>query len=246
MRHDARHGEDDDTAAEAASPRGDVAAVILAGGRSRRMGRPKPWLELGGVPLLVHVLRAVRPLVREIVVVAAAGQELPQLGDPGTPGVPAAPAVDRAAAAVPIRIARDRVPDLGPLPALALGLATVRAGHAFALACDAPFVRRAVLDLLVRESAGADAAIPIWDERPQPLVAIYRCRLASELAALAKAGERRLQAITALPGVRLVPSERVRALDPEGLSFRTLNTPADYAAARRRWSRRERNPMPVT
>jgi molybdopterin-guanine dinucleotide biosynthesis protein A len=199
------------------------AAVILAGGRSSRMGRPKAWLALGAAPLLAHVVARVRPLVTEIVVVAAAGQELPPLG----------------ARLVPARVVRDRVPGLGPLPALVLGLESVAAPWVLALGCDAPFVRPALLALLAREcaDAGADAAIPLWEGRPQPLVAVYRRRLAGRLAALAAAGERRLQAIAALPDVRLVPPERLRAADPEGASFRTLNTPAEYAAALAAWER---------
>jgi len=194
----------------------DLSAVILVGGHSRRMGRPKAWLTLGDLPLLVHVAARVRPLVREIVVVAAAHQDLP---------------------ALEARVLRDPVPDLGPLPALALGLAAIATPYAFALGCDAPFVRRAVLRLLAREVVGAAAAIPLWDGRPQPLIAVYHRRLADPLATLNKAGERRLQAAAALPGVRLVPAERLREADPEGASFRTLNTPAEYAAALERWER---------
>ena len=194
----------------------DLSAVILTGGRSRRMASPKAWLPLSEVPLLLHVAARVRPLVREIVVVAAAHQDLP---------------------ALEARVLRDPVPDLGPLPALALGLAAIATPYAFALGCDAPFVRRAVLRLLAREAAGADSAIPLWQGRPQPLVAVYHRRLADPLAALGKAGERRLGAVTALPGVHLVPEERLREADPEGASFRTLNTPAEYAAAIERWGR---------
>jgi molybdopterin-guanine dinucleotide biosynthesis protein A len=149
------------------------------------------------------------------VVVAAAGQDLPPLD---------------------ARVLRDEIPDLGPLPALALGLAAIATPYAFALGCDAPFVRRAVLRLLAREGVGAEGAISVWGGLPQPLVALYHRRLAASLSAMAAAGERRLQALATLPGVRLVPAERLRERDPEGTSFRTLNTPAEYAAAADAWT----------
>ncbi|MBI3766946.1 MAG: molybdenum cofactor guanylyltransferase [Deltaproteobacteria bacterium] len=190
--------------------RDQLSAVVLAGGRSRRMGRPKPWLPLAGVPLLAAVVARVRPLVSEIVVVAAAGHELP---------------------ACEARMLYDPEPNLGPLPALALGLDAVRTSHAFALGCDAPFVRRAVLRLLTREIGDLDGAVPLWGDRLQPLVALYHRRLAPTLATMASAGERRLQAVAALPRVATVSAERLRLVDPEGISFRTLNTPEDYAAA---------------
>jgi molybdopterin-guanine dinucleotide biosynthesis protein A len=190
--------------------RDDVSAVILAGGHSSRRGRPKAWLPVDGVPMLVRVAERVRPLVREIVVVAAAEQALPPLE---------------------ARILRDPTPDLGPLPALALGLGSITTPWAFALGCDSAFVTRAVLELLTREAAGADAAIPVWDEQEQPLVAIYHRRFAGHVGALSASGERRLQAVARAPGVRLVSTERLRACDPSGASFRSMNTPAEYAAA---------------
>ena len=194
----------------------DLSAIIVAGGRSRRMGRPKPWLPLADVPLIAHVAARVRPLVHEVVVVAAAEQDLPSLA---------------------ARIVRDREPGLGPLPALALGLETVTTPYAFALGCDTPFVVRSVLRLLIEEVAGADAAIPVWQDRLQPLVALYHRRMASGIGVLAAAGERRLHSVASLPGVRLVPAERLRARDPGGASFRTLNTPEEYAAALDAWTR---------
>jgi molybdopterin-guanine dinucleotide biosynthesis protein A len=190
--------------------RDQLSAVILAGGRSRRMGSPKPWLPLDGVPLLAAVATRVRPLVSEIIVVTAAGRDLP---------------------ACEARVLHDREPDLGPLPALALGLDAVRTSHAFVLGCDVPLVRRAVLRLLTREIGDLDGVVPLWGDRLQPLVALYHRRLAPTLAALATAGERRLQAVAALPCVATVSAERLRLVDPDGISFRTLNTPEDYAAA---------------
>ncbi|MEO6029479.1 MAG: NTP transferase domain-containing protein, partial [Candidatus Binatia bacterium] len=92
----------------------ELAAVILVGGRSERMGRPKVTLELDGRPLLAHVLAVIRPLVREVVLVAAADQMIP-------PALTASGPDD----ACPVRIVHDGVVAAGPLPALALGLSAV-------------------------------------------------------------------------------------------------------------------------
>lgn len=102
------------------------AAVILAGGRSSRMGRPKEWLEIDGEPLLVRVTRAAARACGSVVVVARAGQELP---------------------ALPAGI--DRIDDPaetegeGPLAAALAGLGAVAdrgAELAFIGATDTPFV----------------------------------------------------------------------------------------------------------
>jgi len=117
------------------------AAVILAGGRSSRMGQPKEWLEIDGEPLLHRVASAAARACPIVVVVARAGQELPPL---------------------PAGVTRvDDPPDHdgeGPLAAALAGLAAVgdRGGEiAFVGASDAPFVGEAhiayVLDRLERD-----------------------------------------------------------------------------------------------
>jgi molybdopterin-guanine dinucleotide biosynthesis protein A len=166
--------------------------------------------------LLAHVVAAVRPLVGELVVVAAAGQVVP-------------PEIDLGPAA---RVVHDRVAGAGPLPAVARGLDAVTADAAFALACDAPFVRADVLRYLMGRLGPDDAGVvPEWDGRLQPLVAVYRPSLAAALAALSARGEARLQAVADLDGVVVVSERELRGLDPAGDSFRALNTPADLAAA---------------
>jgi molybdenum cofactor guanylyltransferase len=208
--------------------RDELAAVILVGGRSLRMGQPKATLLLDGRPLLAHVVDAVRTLVREIVVVAAAAQDLPLERLAG-----ADPTVDPA-----VVVVHDRVVAAGPLPALALGLATTRTTAAIALACDAPFVRPPLIaDLVARlltpTAASLDAVVPTWDGHVQPLVAAYRPRLGASLEALVARGEARLQAVARLSGVQVLAEDEVRPFDPEGASFRVLHTPADHAAAER-------------
>ncbi len=198
----------------------DLAAIVVVGGRSSRMGRPKAWLELGGRPLLAHVVARARTWTREVVLVAAPSQDLPPL-DVDPPPV----------------VVRDERPGAGPLPALALGLASVTAPWALALACDTPLVRTAVIARLAAErSADVDVVVPIWDARPQPLVALYRRELAPALQALVAAGERRVHAVAAGPRVRRVPADVLRALDPEGDSFCGANTAEEFAALAARWS----------
>lgn len=205
-------------------PHDDLAAILLVGGRSSRMGRPKPWLDFGGMPLLARVVETVRPWVDEIVVVAAPAQELPRLGDE---------------AAAHVRVLRDTHPGEGPLPAVALGLAAVRAPWALVLGCDAPLVRAEVVALLAAaRTSECDGVVPMWNDRPQPLVALYRARLAPALAALVATGERRLHVVAGRRGVERVAAERLRSVDPDGESFWSMNTPAELAVVLERWRTR--------
>ncbi len=202
----------------------DLAAIILVGGRSSRMGRPKPWLDLAGRPLLARVVEQARTWTDEIVLVAAPHQDLPPLP---------------AAGAAPPTVVYDDHPGAGPLPALAVGLGAMRASWALALPCDAPFVHPSVVaHLMEARGDDVDAVIPIWDERPQPLVALYRRRLAPRVRALVAAGERRLHALADGPGICRVSAATLRALDPAGESFRSVNTPEEFAAAQAAWHAR--------
>ncbi|MCC6763973.1 MAG: molybdenum cofactor guanylyltransferase [Deltaproteobacteria bacterium] len=203
-------------------PFDDLAAILLVGGRSSRMGRPKAWLDLDGRPLLAHMVDGVRRWTDEIVLVAAPDQVLPVLAMPAAP-----------------RVVRDLLPGQGPLAALALGLAAARAPWALVLGCDAPLVRGAVIErLLAARAPGCDAVVPEWDDRPQPLVALYRTALAPAVADLVAAGERRAHVLAGRPGARRVPAAVLRPLDPEGESFRAVNTPEEFAAAAARWRAR--------
>jgi molybdopterin-guanine dinucleotide biosynthesis protein A len=197
----------------------EAAAVILVGGRSRRMGRPKAWLEFDGVPLLTLLGARLATAFPEVLIVAAAGQELPPVAG---------------------RVLRDDLPDAGPLAAMAVGLAAATRPVAFVTAVDAPFVSLPLAQALLAALDGpedADAALPEWNGRPQPLTAVYRCEpAAAAAAALLAGGERRALALAEALRARRVPEAEVRRIVPDGRAFLNLNTPADYAEALRLWA----------
>src|SRR5215216_3969334 len=109
-----------------------VGGIVLCGGRSSRMGRPKAWLPFGDEVLLQRVVRILSAVVDPIVVVAAPDQELPSL-PPAT------------------LIARDDREYLGPLNGLATGLSALRgrADVAYLSSCDVPFLRAAFVQRVV-------------------------------------------------------------------------------------------------
>jgi len=194
-------------------------AIVLAGGPSRRLGRPKALVEVGGVPLVARVVGAAKKVAGEVVIVS------------------------RGALAVRIersfpdfRVVRDRGRVRSPLVGLVAGARVVRSEYVAALACDLPFVRPALLRRLFSTAKGRDAAIPRWrDGRIEPLVAVYARRpmLRAATAALI-AGERASQSMVArLPDVRFVNGDRLRSADPQLVSFVNVNAPEDLRRARR-------------
>lgn len=192
-------------------------ALVLCGGRSRRMGRDKATLAFGGETLLERVVARLGDVVDEIVVVARPGQPLPPLPES-------------------VRIARDPEPDRGPLMGLLAGLDAGAADAFFATAVDAPFLVPAVVDLLFDrlEADGADAAVVEAEGYLHPLTAVYRRHLAAVARRLVEADRMRpVFLFEAAPTAR-IREDAVRAVDPELASLANCNTPEAYDAALRR------------
>jgi molybdopterin-guanine dinucleotide biosynthesis protein A len=187
-----------------------AAAVVLAGGRSSRMGRPKALLPFGGETLIERILRRLRPLVIESVVVAAPGQELPSLQG---------------------RIVRDRTPHLGPVAGLAAGLAAISAPRAFVTSCDAPFLDPALIGWMLSEAEGWDVLVPEWEGRLHPLHAVYAAPLGRRYQELLDVGGRRPIELYPAVRVRVVHPEEVKRFDPRGRTFLNLNSPEEYEDA---------------
>jgi molybdopterin-guanine dinucleotide biosynthesis protein A len=201
------------------------AGIVLAGGRSSRMGTPKAALEWHGSTLLRRTVGIVeRAAGGPVVVVRAPGQDLPPLP-------PQTEVVD------------DPREGLGPVQGLAAGLAalTGRAEAAFVSSTDMPFLHPAFVRRVLRAvQDGADVGLPVARGYPQPLAASYRVALAPVAAKLV-AGERLRPAflfeecaVTRLDEAALRADPVLAALDPGLDSVVNVNEPADYRAARDR------------
>jgi molybdopterin-guanine dinucleotide biosynthesis protein A len=206
--------------------------VVLAGGRSSRMGTPKSALEWHGSTLLRRTVGIVaRATGGPVVVVRAAGQDLPEL-----PG--------------PVTVVDDPREGRGPVQGIAAGLAALagQAEAAFVTSTDLPFLHPAFIRRVLRDlgspdgghCAGPDVVLPVARGYPQPLAAAYRTGLAELAERLVK--EDRLRpaflfaecAVTRLDDAQLLTDPVLAALDPDLDSVLNVNTPDDYAQARRR------------
>jgi molybdenum cofactor guanylyltransferase len=203
----------------------EAAGIVLAGGRSSRMGTPKAALEWHGSTLLRRVVGIVaRGVDGPVVVVRASEQELPALPD----GV------------VVVEDARE---GRGPLQGLAAGLAAVRdaAPVAYASSTDVPllhprFVRRVVAAV----DDDVDVALPHVGGFPQPLAAAYRTALVDTVERLIAEDRMRPAFLFEACRVRrldqaaLLDDPALAALDPGLDSVLNLNERGDYDAARGR------------
>lgn len=185
------------------------AAIVLCGGRSRRMGRDKAALPFGSETLLARTVRTVRGVVDEVLVVARAGQDVPG----------------------GFEVVRDPAEGLGPLAGLAAGLAAMSAERAFLTSCDAPLLRPALVRRLLDLSRGHAAAVPLVGGYHMTTAAVYAREALPVARRLIAEGRLRPLFLVQEVGARIVAEPELRDVDPGLESFRNCNTPEDYAAA---------------
>jgi molybdopterin-guanine dinucleotide biosynthesis protein A len=193
-----------------------IGGIILCGGQSSRMGRAKAWLPFGPEVMLQRVVRILSGIVSPIVVVAANGQDVPEL--------PAG-----------VEVARDEHEALGPLAGLAVGLAALsdRVEAAYASSCDVPLLQPEFVAAVIAALGDHDLAIPRDGQYHHPLAAIYRPRLVPTIRELIAAN--RLRPLYLLERSRAceIDVAELRRVDPELSSLRNINTPEEYAAVLR-------------
>ncbi len=207
------------------------AGLVLAGGRSSRMGGSKAALEWHGSTLLYRTVALLTRVVSgPVVVVAAPGQDLP-------------------ARPTGVEVVEDPVEGMGPMQGIATGLAAVaeRASRAFVCSTDLPFLHpafpNAVLRLMQRSSEAGqevDVVMPVARGFRQPLAAAYRTGMAAFIQERVAGGDLRPGMlfkncqVLQVDETGLLADATLRRLDPDLESVVNVNDPDDYAAARRR------------
>jgi molybdenum cofactor guanylyltransferase len=188
--------------------------IVLCGGRSTRMGSPKALLPFGSETMLQRVLRVLGTVVSPLVVVAAAGQDLPALPPS-------------------IVITRDEHEDRGPLEGLRAGLKGLPEGvdRAYVTSCDVPLLVPQFVTRMVELLGDHDIAVMEIDGFAHPLSAVYRRATLPHVESLLAADRRRMVFLfDAVKTRRIQPSE-MASVDPQLLTLRNLNTREDYLEA---------------
>jgi len=178
----------------------EATLLVLAGGQSRRMGRPKAWLEAGNTVLLRYVVDRLAPAFSEVMVSFAEPEQMEQL--------------------VPYRVVFDRKRAAGPLAGLEAGLLSARHDVMFAVGCDMPYVTRSLAELAVAAARSCDAAIPRHDGLFEPVCGAYRKTALPAIAGALDAGN-----FVAHDVVEYLDVTWLEGQDPD--QFESLNTPGD-------------------
>ncbi len=189
-----------------------VTGLVLAGGASRRMGREKAFLPWGRSTLIEHVVETLRPVTDEVIVAVKDAREFRHLH---------------------ATVVADLVPDAHALGGIYTGLRMATHVRCFVCACDAPFLSTKLIRFLIQQADGVDLVIPKTAQGLQPLHAMYATSALPVIEEQLRARRWDLRMLVPKLRARIIEPETILRVDPEGLSFFNINTPAEYTAARR-------------
>lgn len=200
-----------------------VAAAVLAGGQSRRMGRDKAFLRIGGRPLIERTLATLDRRFPEVLLVANEVARYAHLGR---------------------RVAADLRPGAGALGGVytAVALAAGPATHVFLCACDMPFLDERLIDLLVGQVGAAEPADVVVPEDPSapdssaglhPLCAVYSRRVLPAIERSLAAGRFKVIGFYGDVTVRRVGPDAFAAAGVSPRALTNINTPEELALAER-------------
>ena len=206
-----------------------VTGVILAGGKSRRMGQNKALLQLGDDPLIAHVIRRMRLATDELLLITNNHAEYAHLGLP---------------------MHSDMIPDAGALGGIYTGLRHASHDVVACVACDSPFLQPNLLSYLVSVLGEYDAVMPYTDSSSrnkdvgvtnpshsdnqitlQTLCAVYSKRCLPIIEQMLNEPDLRVHALQERANILTLAPEIWETYDSEGHSFFNINTPADFEKA---------------
>jgi molybdopterin-guanine dinucleotide biosynthesis protein A len=185
----------------------DLAAFVLAGGKSTRMGSDKAFIEYEGRTLVARTLELAHAISSDVYIVGG-----------------------RDKFAVLAAVVEDKFHDCGPLGGIHAALRSSSRDLNLMLAVDMPFVSEVFLRYLIEEARGAPGAsviVPRRDGRWQPLCAVYRREFADDAEAALVAGRNRIDLLFNGPRIHTIEEKETRLAGFVGDMFFNLNTPGD-------------------
>ncbi len=192
----------------------EISGVVLAGGKSRRMGTDKRRISIHGQPLLDRVLSVFLNLFPEVLLVLAE-EDLEKPDER-------------------ITMVTDVVPGCAAVGGLYSGLYHARHPRIFVAACDMPFLDPDVVSYCVNVAPEADVVLAELEHGLQPLHAVYSKRCVPCVKAMMDAKDFCLRHLADQPGLNVhrLPEVEMKRLNPQLLSFLNVNSPDDVEFAR--------------
>ena len=192
----------------------EISSIVLAGGKSSRLGHDKVFKTVGDRLLLELVVNSVAPLSQEIILVAASKNALVQSAK--YPG---------------LRAVTDVFPGKGPLGGIYTGLLASTSFYNLVVASDMPFLNPALLRYMTKVSADFDIVVTRVGDLVEPLHAVYAKSCLESIEHLLKHNELSIHRLFPTVRIRYVEADEIERFDPDHLSFFNVNTQGDLQKA---------------
>jgi molybdopterin-guanine dinucleotide biosynthesis protein A len=201
-----------------------MTSIILAGGKSSRLGRIKALQVIDGKSLIQWVVDHLAILSTEIIIATADGEAIP------------------CSSAVRVKTVADIYPGKGPLAGIYSGLMASSSPQAIVVGCDTPFLSVGLLEYMTQICPASDVVVPRIKNKLEPLCAVYSKNCLAQIQKLLEQDERRIRKLFSMVKVKYVEEDEINKFDPEHLSFFNINTQDDLERARklaaeRRWGK---------
>ncbi|WP_066637665.1 molybdenum cofactor guanylyltransferase [Desulfolucanica intricata] len=192
----------------------NIAAVILAGGKSSRMGTDKAFLTLGEHKMIEYVLNELTIIFKNILIVSNQDEKFSNLGVP---------------------VVKDIIPNCGPLSGIHSGLINAKKDYIFVTGCDMPFISGSLIQYMIDKlkNGGFDVLIPKVGNYMEPLFAIYSKMCIKPIEKNLAFGK--LKVLDFLPEVQVgyISKEEISSLVDLEKVFININTPKELVHARK-------------
>jgi molybdopterin-guanine dinucleotide biosynthesis protein A len=192
-----------------------MTSIILAGGKSSRLGQSKALQIIGGKSLIQWVVDRLAILSTEIIIATAHGEAIP------------------CSSAVKIKTVADIYPGKGPLVGIYSGLTASSSSRAIVVGCDTPFLSVSLLEYMTQFSPTFDVVVPRIEKKVEPLCAVYSKNCVAPILELLKQDELGISKLFSMVKVKYVGEDKINSFDPEHLSFFNINSQDDLERAKK-------------
>lgn len=184
-----------------------MTAIILAGGKSRRMGFNKAFLPYGDKTFIEHQIARLNKIFDEIILSANDARLYAHLNLP---------------------IVSDILPERGPLSGICAGLIRSTSFHSFVIACDMPFIHEKIILYLREQIDGYDVVVPQTSRGLEPLHAFYSRNCIQPMYRCLNEGRLRIIDFFSDVKVKIIDEREFKELDVPTQPLVNLNTPEEY------------------
>jgi len=192
-----------------------MTSIILAGGKSSRLGQNKALQIIDGKSLIQWVIDRLAIFSTEIIIATARGEAIP------------------CSSAVEIKTVADIYPGKGPLVGIYSGLIASSSSWAIVVGCDTPFLSVSLLEYMTQIYSTSDVVVPRIQKKVEPLCAVYSKNCLVPIQGLLEQNELRIDKLFSMVKVKYVEKDEINRFDPEHLSFFNINSQADLDRARK-------------